>query len=95
MVHRKTFDGRAIKYTDLTHQHLSNIYWFNKVIYNRKSELELVVIDCKHDGVILAYRPTCNFPEELAVLRKLGYLREDGKIIYEKKEIGHVMNSFN
>ena len=95
MTYRYTFNGKKIKYTDLSHQHLSNIYWFNKLIRKRKSELELVVIECKYDGIILSYRPSCQFPEELIVLRELGYLQDDGKIIYDKKEIGHVVNSFN
>jgi hypothetical protein len=94
---RITFDGRAIKYSKLKHQHLSNIYWFNTVIHNRGHYFDTALIgelDERFDSKILDYKPLKNFVGEINDLRRSGYLKttKDGReiIIFNGEKVGEI-----
>ena len=58
-----TFDGRKIKLSELEHQHLSNILWFNEVFnlrnrYNNQVHFELgLELERRFKGVRLPWKP--------------------------------------
>ena len=94
---RITFDGRKIKYSNLEHQHLSNIYWFNTIHHGREHDYDgalLVEIDERFKGEILSYKPLKEFTGEIEELRRLGFVeKKDGKevIFYKGKEVGKII----
>jgi len=81
---RMTFDGRVVSLDEISHEHLSNIYWFNKLInaaWNDVSgwkayEHKLVtkVLAEKWNSVLLNYSPHRNSKEEIKLLDERGYL---------------------
>lgn len=72
-----TFDKKVIDFGDIDHQHLSNIYWYNKVCLNR-SDLDLShvtkSIDLRFNGIVLTYRPLERFKDEIRHLDQNGML---------------------
>jgi hypothetical protein len=94
---RITFDGRAIKYSNLKHQHLSNIYWFNTIHHGRGRYFDTALVnelDKRFKGKILDYKPLKNFVGEIDSLRRSGYLKttKDGReiIIYKGEKVGEI-----
>ena len=88
----KTWDDREMEFDSLTHQHLSNIYYFMKYLNPRfyPSALQFFVkkyILVKFGG-ILQYHPDPKFVGERRVLIRLGYLKPNGDIIVDSKKIG-------
>lgn len=74
----RTFDNRLITLSTTTHQHISNLYWFHKIIFNHtETELEkfMSVIQEKHEGVLLPYRPCLRFFPEINFLINKGLLK--------------------
>lgn len=69
------YKGETKNFLTIDHQHLSNIYWFNRVC-NGVSELRLKFItdeiDKRFDGVMLPYNPQCGFKQEIECLEKSG-----------------------
>ena len=93
---RITFDGRKIKYSNLEHQHLSNIYWFNTIIHNREHEYDgalLVEINNRFKGEILSYKPLKRFRGEIKTLRRIGCVlkhHDQELIIFNSKIVGEI-----
>ena len=82
-----TFDGRQLEYADLSHQHLSNIYWFHKVLFSQDNwvikrrcsaaEICRFTVDFlneKFDGKILDYSPHPDCKSEVDALNFAGLL---------------------
>jgi hypothetical protein len=69
-----SFDGRQSKLIDLDHQHLSNIFWWNKICAPNVKTDALAVINLKHGGVIKSYQPNLDFKDEIKYLEDNGYL---------------------
>lgn len=103
---RTTFYGKKINYKDLTHQHISNIIWFNKINHGRYSILseteslkfsrhEYKEIDERFGGIVLPYKPLISFKDEIDVLEDNGYLKpidnHNSNIIIDGKWIGEVL----
>jgi len=59
----------------MDHQHLSNIYWFNRII-NEITSPKIIMdrITNDFDGSILPYRPKPSFKLEIDELDKRGLL---------------------
>lgn len=103
---RVTFYGKEIKYKDLTHQHLSNIIWFNRINNGRftlstieesmrDSIDEHKEIDERFGSIILPYKPLISFPAEIDALKDNGYLQpideHNSDIFIEGRWIGKVI----
>lgn len=76
-----TFEGVTKTLSTIDHQHISNIYWFMKLVnpdFYDKSTKTLIAgeIDKRFDGELLPYRPLPRFRGEIESLRRKGYLRE-------------------
>ncbi len=99
-----TFDGRVIDAQSVDHQHLSNIYWFMKIIHSKKEgELWDIIYILKNrfSGIILPYRPEFEFTDEISFLDKNDMIvwirgfdgilnKELGNIVYKGRVIGQV-----
>lgn len=70
-----TFEGKSVDVNKVDHQHLSNIYWFQKIFNNTTlSKLLMERFDKEFDGVILPYRPHPKFKQEIDRLEYMGLL---------------------
>jgi hypothetical protein len=88
-----TWDNRLIAMEHISHQHLSNIYYFVTYtvpeLYPQSIRDEIVkLIETRFKGVILPYRPHSDFIEEKFYLRFKGFLRENNEIIIEGIKMG-------
>lgn len=86
-----TVTGEKIPLSELTHQHISNIYWFLKVICNSEENMITDAITKFFKGVILEYIPSSApeyFFEHIALFRK-GFL-VGNDIIFNGEKIGHI-----
>lgn len=69
-----TFYGTKMRVSEISHQHLSNILWYYKLVVKSKptqhiqSELEK-----RFGGILLPYSPLLSFPEEIQALVNQGY----------------------
>jgi len=70
------FKGQKTNFKEVTHSHLSNIYWYNKIC-NQVSESSLSFItkeiDERFNGVILPYNPQWEFQDEIKFLERNRY----------------------
>jgi len=99
----QTWDGRILENSEISHQHISNIYWMNiifggedrKALSFAKQQLKI-----RFNGEVLPYKPDIRFRKEIDSLYFAGYIKWDhfevwhtmrsGKIKYNGKEIGEV-----
>lgn len=74
-----TFNGRKVTIDTIDHQHLSNVYWYNRIIWNVPVDAKFYVtikseLENRFNGQILPYRPHVNFKEEIKMLEDKGML---------------------
>ena len=72
-----TFNGEKKIFDELDHQHLSNIYWYNKIV-NRNDDITLhdIIVKLKDKyGGTLPYHPHPDFKQEINALDRMGCLR--------------------
>lgn len=99
----KSFNGRTNTLATIDHQHLSNLFYFEKYTWPRvgtdpRQEIIALIqeeLDERFNGQLLPYRPHIRFEQELNVLRTAGYLMEDGRIVVNGKQIGEVLTIEN
>ena len=99
MINWTTADGRVVPIKDLTHQHLSNIYWYHKIFQDIKGMPVHVLDNICHmtefhlqqrfNGEKLSYLP--HFTFEIDWLNSLNLIKQN--TIYDKwgHEIGKVL----
>lgn len=91
------YKGEKKQLVNLDHQHLSNIYWFNRIIWSRDDDyLSLILeqIKIRFEGTILPYIPQWQFFSEVQYLDKMDYLvwndsRTEADIVYFGDVVGH------
>lgn len=69
-----TFNGRNINPIELEHQHLSNIYWYHKLVFNIEHLWALDIIRERFNGQLMPYSPHVDFTPEMEALEQKGYL---------------------
>ncbi|MFA5366676.1 MAG: hypothetical protein WC333_02230 [Dehalococcoidia bacterium] len=90
----RTWDNRLIVMENLSHQHLSNIYYYVTYtlpeMYDQSTRDEVTrLIETKFGGVILPYKPHPDFVWEKEYLKRKGFLKEnDNKIIIDGVKMG-------
>jgi len=77
-----TFSGKKVSFDTIDHQHLSNCYWFAKIIYDfEDKDPHLIKITDKlsdrFNGQLLPYRPHLEFKAEIDNLKMFGLLSYD------------------
>lgn len=72
----QTFYGTKIPLSSLSHQHLSNITWYYKIVVGNDSTMvELYeIIRNKYGGIRLPYHPMISFTQEIDFLFNKGYI---------------------
>lgn len=95
----QSFDGRRFNnFEGMTHQHLSNVYYWTHVVnpdwYEEDVKKKIKTsIDRLYDGDIRPYRPLACFNLEMRTLRERGWLiNHDNmtKVVINGEEIGWV-----
>lgn len=69
-----TWEGNVKTVEEIDHQHLSNIYWFNIVLYNRIYLFVVKELHRRFDGELLPYIPDVRFENEIRSLEKKGFV---------------------
>lgn len=96
--------GKKTKFSELDHQHLSNILWFNEVFhnfsrYNNDPQFLLgLELEKRFQGKRLLWKPL-PIPTEIEELKTMGLITSDGDIIgnrgcglMEGKIIGNIIH---
>jgi hypothetical protein len=88
-----TYDGRVVDMNEMSHQHMSNIYWFINVLFPESYNVYIrhnirTWLNLRFKGEVLPYSPKPEFVAELNYLRMKGYLKENNKIVIDGQEIG-------
>ena len=86
--------GERRKFSELDHQHLSNILWFNEVFrgwtrYNNETQFHLGLELVKFGGERLKWRPL-PIPNEIVSIKEFCEVDDDGFIHWQGKIIGSV-----
>lgn len=89
----QTWDGRTITMTEISHQHLSNIYYythFTMAEYYPQSVRDDIMmwLKIRFGGVILPYKPVPEFAFEKERLTQLGALMPNGDILIRGDKVG-------
>jgi hypothetical protein len=84
-----TADGRRRKFSSIGHQHLSNIYWFNKVLNQYVHTDILEELEFRFKGKILPWRPKL-IPNELQWIKENCKVSPEGKIFWKGDQIGEI-----
>ena len=70
----KTFYGGEIALRELSHQHISNILWFFKLLYDTEPHEDIRgELNNRFGGIQLPYHPLVSFPAEIKALCLKGY----------------------
>ena len=92
-----TWDDRKIPINEVSHQHMSNIYYYINFVlpehYNNSTRLEIYQILMTKFGSILPYSPDPKFEFERNYLKKLGFLRENNEIYIHGNKVGAYENT--
>ena len=87
-----TWDNRHIPVEEITHQHLSNIYYYTHFVlakwYDAGTKQEVYRLLMTKFGSILPYRPDIRFIQEQKYLTELGYLMDNNDIVIDGKIVG-------
>lgn len=95
-----TFEGKLVDTNEIGHQHLSNIYWFHKIILGR-DPLKIILERLKNEfnDEILPYRPKISFTHEIKQLDDRGLISWEfidgikrGRIWYDSQVIGEIIS---
>lgn len=92
------YKGEKKPLNQIDHQHLSNIYWYNKIVFNRDDHYLKFILDqinSRFDSKILPYVPQWQFQAEIEYLDKMGFLnwnkdKTEADVIYQ----GHVVGRY-
>lgn len=97
-----TFKGKKVTMQTIDHQHLSNCYWFQHVLWGMPVdhphliEIKEVLAD-RFNGQLLPYRPHIDFKQEIDMLEGRGHLVKDEndprltKIFFEGVNVGEII----
>jgi hypothetical protein len=88
-----TWNNRAINTKNLSHQHLSNIYYYTTYIlpeYYPQSVRDDInnLLQERFKGVILPYKPDPDFKEEKIYLLRKGFLKNNDEIVVNGIKLG-------
>ena len=94
----RDYNGNTGEISELSHSHLSNIYWFNKILngwddYDSRLNSILDSIKQKFGGEILPYNPKWQFKTEIETLESRGHFiwnldKTRADIVYMGKVVG-------
>lgn len=87
-----TWDGRKIPAKEITHQHLSNIYYYTHFVlpqcYDNETRKDVYRFLMSKFGSILPYKPDVNFAWEKNYLKERGFLMDNNDIVILGRKLG-------
>ena len=94
----KTFDGKNVNLSTIDHQHLSNCFWYAKIIKgSTEDDLHHISAELtrRFNSELLPYRPNIAFEAEISELIKIGCIQctENSAfrtIVYKGKIVGEI-----
>lgn len=91
----KTFSGEMFDFSELTHQHLSNVYWYNLIISKLDVKPALRELFRRFNGETLPYKPDYRFKHEFSYLEEYNHLiwsadKTYADIFYQ----GHIIGTY-
>jgi len=95
-----TFQGKKVSSDTIDHQHLSNCYWYLRVIHGLRPDSWMMVgikkkLAERFNGQLLPYRPHVDFEYEINELNKRGLLFKVGPnktaIVIDGEVIGEIV----
>lgn len=89
----ETYDGRIVTFNDIDQQHLSNTYWFMKIVWKAKDFMLWQIfeqLEKRFNGQVLNYAPRADFKEEIKYLRDRGMVTSNNEIVYNGEVIGRI-----
>lgn len=74
MSHWTTYYGQAIDFNKMSHQHLSNITYYNRLVLGEEPP-RVIINELEHrfGGIILPYHPLISFTREIEILKAKGH----------------------
>ena len=97
----KTWNGKLKLIGEIDHQHLSNIYWFHLIMWDKKYIWALEEIKSRFNGQLLPYKPHIDFKDEINWLESHGMITwnettefefvRSGIIKYKGTNIGEIV----
>jgi hypothetical protein len=99
--------GEVKKFSELDHQHLSNILWFNEVLngWTRKDKVQIELefeLMKRFNGVRLLWKPlplpSCrNLQDQTEIywIKKFASIDKQGRIIWKENVIGDISHIWN
>jgi uncharacterized radical SAM superfamily Fe-S cluster-containing enzyme len=90
----KTFNGKSINENEISHQHLSNWFWYINLTFKEQyqdSSREYVqnLLYDRFDGEILDYKPHPKYWMEIDVLKRKNLLKDNGDIVLTNTIFNH------
>ena len=93
-----TFQGKRVSFKSIDHQHLSNCYWFNRIVRGiSDSDLGFVKDELakRFNGQLMPYRPHIDFVFEITFLKQHNMLVQTNpfkqEILFEGHWIGEII----
>jgi len=86
----KTFSGKEISVDEIDRQHLSNIFWYHLICYNRKQDWVLEELKSRFNGQPTEYRPHSEHHHEIEQLEEKGNLVWKPIAAGEKIQVGEI-----
>ncbi len=87
-----TWDNRMIPAEEITHQHLSNIYYYTHFVmseyYDLSTKKDVYNLLMTKFGSILPYSPDVRFIQEQGYLMRKGFLMDNNDIVIHGKKVG-------
>jgi hypothetical protein len=87
-----TWDNRLIPMEEITHEHLSNIYYYTHFVlpeyYDSSTKREIYTLLMTKFGSILPYKPDIRFVQEQIYLMRKGFLMDNNDIMINGKLVG-------
>lgn len=88
-----TFYGRSVDSSQLSHQHLSNIIWYFRVLLNSEPHTQIFIeLNTRFGGIQLPYKPMHSFNWEIDKLFSKGYIanKHDSDVFVNGQWIGRL-----
>lgn len=89
----RTFYGKQIPFSKLSHQHLSNIIWYYDLLMGEPPTYQIYIeLNVRFGGIKLPYNPLHSFTYEIDALFERGYISDkfESNIIVDGKWVGRL-----
>ena len=97
-----SFNGKSREISDLDQQHMSNILWYHELIFDitegRRVDIIKDELDLRFEGVRLPYQPVDTFKTEIEMLKRKGYIKDNGlneDVVVNGIKVGEVIKGTN